>query len=111
MPNSTTSANSIKRRNRPLTWVRAAIDAVVQGLFASSDATAQHYGWQITQTQLGLGRRYRDPRFDALAPCPGCHGYGVQAVEINCPTCRGSGRITIKPGDQPSPGLPPRGLT
>lgn len=111
MPHRTTPANSIKRWNRPLTWIRTAIDTFAQGLFASSDAAAQQYGWRVTPTRIGLGRQYRDPRFDTLMSCPGCRGRGVRSSGIKCPTCRGSGRVMIKPNDQPSPGLPPRGLT
>jgi hypothetical protein len=111
MPHRTTPANSIKSWNRPLTWVRTAIGILTQLLFASSDASAQRYGWQVTSTRLGLGRQYRDPRFDLLRSCPGCRGRSVLPGGIKCPTCRGSGRITIKPAGRPSSGLPPRGLT
>jgi hypothetical protein len=110
MPHRTTPANSIKRWNRPLTWVRATIGTLTQRLFASSDATAQQYGWQVTPSRLGLGREYRDPRFDTLAACPSCRGRGARADGIECLTCRGTGQIMIKPSRQPSPGVPPRGL-
>jgi hypothetical protein len=35
-------------------------------LFADQDAIAREHDWQITSTPYGLGRRYRDPRFDRL---------------------------------------------
>ena len=35
-------------------------------LFASSDAAARRNGWQVTVRRGGLGRSYRDPRFDQL---------------------------------------------
>jgi hypothetical protein len=35
-------------------------------LFAMNDQEAGWHGWQITETWGGLGRQYRDPRFDAL---------------------------------------------
>ena len=35
-------------------------------LFADQDAIAREHDWQITPTPYGLGRHYRDPRFDRL---------------------------------------------
>jgi hypothetical protein len=35
-------------------------------LFARNDEEAGWHGWQVTETWGGLGRQYRDPRFDAL---------------------------------------------
>ena len=39
-------------------------------LFAINDAEARWRGWQVTETLGGLGRQYRDARFDALAADP-----------------------------------------
>ena len=39
-------------------------------LFAMNDAEAGWRGWQVTETLGGLGRRYRDARWDALAADP-----------------------------------------
>ena len=39
-------------------------------LFAINDAEAGWHGWQVTETIDGLGRRYRDARFGALASDP-----------------------------------------
>lgn len=108
VPHRTTSRISIKTWNWPLTWVRAAIGALAQALFAASDAAARHHGWEVTSTRYGLGRVYRDPRFDTLASCPACRGDGVDADGIECPPCRGTGRVAIKPHAQSSSGLPPR---
>jgi hypothetical protein len=44
--------------------------------FAANDTEAYWRGWQITKTHAGLGRRYRDIRFDTLAPCAQCAGAG-----------------------------------
>ena len=46
-------------------------------LFAMNDTEAYWRSWQITKTQGGLGRSYRDPRFGTLAECPRCHGAGA----------------------------------
>jgi hypothetical protein len=37
-----------------------------QHLFAGSDQRAGAHGWQVSVIHGGLGRRYRDPRFDRL---------------------------------------------
>jgi hypothetical protein len=39
-------------------------------LFAINDAEARWHAWQVTETLAGLGRRYRDVRFAALAADP-----------------------------------------
>jgi len=64
------------------------------GLFARNDDEASWWGWQITKTRGGLGRRYRDPRFDTLAACARCAGAGV-AADAPCEPCLGTGRITL----------------
>lgn len=37
-------------------------------LFAGPDKRAQAHGWQVSVIHGGLGRRYRDPRFDRFRP-------------------------------------------
>ncbi len=63
--------------------------------FAMNDAEAQWRGWQMTRVHGGLGRRYRDPRFDALAECAWCRGAGLDA-DAPCVPCLGTGRVTIR---------------
>jgi DnaJ-class molecular chaperone len=58
-----------------------------------NDAEAYWRSWQITRTHGGLGRRYRDARFDALAECPKCQGSGLTADQP-CRPCQGTGRIS-----------------
>jgi hypothetical protein len=36
-------------------------------MFAAHDTQARMIGWQITPIHGGLGRHYRDPRFDCLS--------------------------------------------
>ena len=62
--------------------------------FALNDTEAYWRGWQITKTQGGLGRRYRDVRFDTLAACTRCAGAGVWA-DAPCGPCLGTGRIAV----------------
>lgn len=64
--------------------------------FAMNDTEAYWRGWQITKTLGGLGRRYRDLRFDLLAACAQCAGAGGRA-DAPCAPCLGTGRIT--PGE------------
>jgi hypothetical protein len=63
--------------------------------FAMNDTEAHWWGWQITKTLGGLGRRYRDVRFDALAACLQCAGAGVW-TDDPCGPCLGTGRITLE---------------
>ena len=76
-----------------LSWLAAVPRRLGDRLFAMNDTEAFWRGWQITKTQAGLGRRYRDPQFDTLAECPKCRGAGVTA-DLLCPPCLGTGRIS-----------------
>jgi hypothetical protein len=60
-----------------------------------ADDYARERGWTTTRTHAGLGRVYRDPRFDALAACNSCAGSGVRE-DAPCSRCAGTGRITLK---------------
>ena len=57
-----------------------------------NDAEAYWHSWQIITTHGGLGRRYHDLRFAALAECPKCQGSGLTAGQPY-PPCQGTGRI------------------
>jgi hypothetical protein len=67
-------------------------------LFAVNDAEADWRGWETINSYGGLGRRYRDPRFDALGACPRCQGTGIDIDEL-CDSCLGTGRLTIAGND------------
>jgi len=43
-----------------------ALTRLGQRLFEGPDTRAHQHGWQVTPVQCGLGRRYRDARFDSL---------------------------------------------
>ena len=64
-------------------------------LFAADDAQARGRGWQVTVRCGGLGRRYRDPRFDLLVTCTECDGAGVDADDRPCRRCPGTGRLAL----------------
>jgi hypothetical protein len=51
-------------------WVIGLPRRAGRRLFAMNDAEAGWRGWQVTETLGGLGRRYRDARWDALAADP-----------------------------------------
>jgi hypothetical protein len=57
-----------------LSWLAALPRRLGDRLFTMNDAEAYWRTWRITSTHGGLGRRYHDLRFDALAECPKCQG-------------------------------------
>jgi hypothetical protein len=78
-----------------LSWVAYALRRWGDRRFAVNDNEAYWWGWQITKTRAGLGRRYRGPRFDTLTGCARCAGTGVHA-DLPCGPCQGTGRITLE---------------
>lgn len=47
-------------------WLACFLPRFIDRRFAMNDAEAYWWGWQITKTRGGRGRRYRDRRFDIL---------------------------------------------
>ena len=76
-----------------VSWLAAIPRRLGDRLFTMNDAEAYWRDWQMTRTHGGLGRRYRDPRFDTLAECPKCRGAGATG-DRPCPPCQSTGRIT-----------------
>jgi hypothetical protein len=74
-------------------WLRTAGERI----FSDSDAQAREHGWRIIPLYGGLGRMYRDPRFDSLIRCPRCYGTGSVGGGVSgagpCLHCGGAGRI------------------
>ena len=81
-----------RRQHRGIT---ACLRALGDRLFVASDHEARIRGWEIHRTRLGLGRSYRDPRWDRFVRCAQCRGSGIPTVatSASCPACRGSGRL------------------
>jgi hypothetical protein len=77
-----------------LDWLAYLLRRCGDRWFAMNDTEAYWRGWQITKTHGGLGRRYRDLRFDTLGACAQCAGAGEWA-DAPCGPCLGTGRITI----------------
>ena len=62
--------------------------------FAMNDTEAHWRGWQITKALSGLGRHYRDTRFETLAACA---RYGGAEIWSDAPRgpCPGTGRSSL----------------
>ena len=108
MRHRTTYTHLIKIYKLPAAWIRAGGRALTQRMFAAPDAAARQRGWQVSCTHEGFGRSYRDPRFNTLASCGDCLGRGIKSTGNPCHACVGTGRITVRPADEPPPS-PPRG--
>ncbi len=96
-----------------LSWLAGLPRRLGDRLFVMNDTEAYWRSWQITRTHGGLGRRYRDPRFDTLAECRTCRGTGRatghtagakdhttdrakdRTAGLPCARCLGTGRITL----------------
>lgn len=76
-----------------LSWLAFVPRRLGDHLFTVNDNEAYWRGWQIAKVHGGLGRRYRDPRFDTLAQCSRCRGAAASAGP-QCVPCLGTGRIT-----------------
>jgi len=67
-------------------------------LHAAEDARARQRGWQITRISCGLGRAYRDPRWDLIVACEMCGGEGMHGVH-RCAACQGRGTVRLDVAD------------
>jgi len=100
MRHRTTHTNLIKI-HKLLASLGASYTALTQRIFAGTDVAAQQRGWQVSSTHGGFGRSYRDPRFDTLSSCGDCLGRGIKSRGAPCQACGGTGRITVRPPDEP----------
>lgn len=107
----TTHTNHRKIYNLFLTWLGAILSGLAERVFGATDTGARQHGWQVASTPGGLGRRYRDPRFDTLTARADCCGRGVKAPGNPCRSCSGTGRIAVEAAADPRSSPPPRGLT
>jgi len=76
-------------------WLARCRQRLGDRLFTIDDARARVHGWQITPIEGGLGRRYRERRFDSLATCQACNGHGGRQDAL-CQPCLGSGRVIVQ---------------
>lgn len=106
MPHRTTRSNRCKMHIYLLDRLRTTLVATGERAFTATDADARQHGWQVTSTQGGLGRRYRDPRFGTLAACLDCRG--VKSPANSCQVCSGTGQVVTEPAADAPSGPPPR---
>jgi hypothetical protein len=81
-----------------------ALRAAGSKIFEADDRQARDLGWQITPSHHGLGRSYRDPRFNYLTACTACDGRGHHPSGDTCLECSGTGRIALNATDASQPG-------
>ena len=83
-----------------LSWLAYIPRRLGDHIFTWNDSEAYWHGWQITKVHGGLGRRYRDLRFDTMTACPQCRGGGVNTRDgragTPCPPCLGTGRVSTE---------------
>ncbi len=83
-----------------LSWLAYIPRRLGDHVFTWNDTEAYWRGWQITKVHGGLGRRYRDLRFDTMAACPQCQGGGVDTTAEHtgtpCVPCLGTGRVSTE---------------
>jgi hypothetical protein len=80
----------------PARWLAGRVAVAGARLFAVQDRIAMQHGWVITKRRGGLGRSYRDPRFDWLRSCSLCEGRGV-VEDQPCEPCGATGRVSLAP--------------
>ena len=99
-----TSVAARKISRRAGAWFEGQLRRIGDQLFAAQDARARQRGWQMTRQQGGLGRVYRDPRFDLLTTRPAAAaltGTGSRAAITRAPAAR---RSIVRPARQRSDG-------
>ena len=74
-------------------WVARCVQQLGGLVFASEDQEAAWHDWDVEQRCAGLGRLYRDQRFDALVSCPRCHRVSTAAGRTVCQQCSAADRL------------------
>jgi len=91
-------------RKTPRDLLLCALRAIGSKIFDADDRRARDLGWQITSGRHGLGRSYRDPRFNYFIACTACGGHGCNPSGVICSECSGTGRIALNATDASWPG-------
>ena len=68
-----------------IAWLKGLPRRAGNRLFAMNDEEARWHGWQVKELSGGLGRQYRDPRFDTLRNRFDHHG-GLVESDPRCGT-------------------------
>ena len=83
-----------------LSWLAYIPRRLGDHVFTWNDSEAYWHGWQITKVHGGLGRRYRDLRFDTMVACSQCQGGGASTndgrADTPCAPCLGTGRVSTE---------------
>jgi hypothetical protein len=74
-------------------WMARCVQQLGDLMFASEDQEATWHAWDVERRDAGLGRRYRDRRFQALVPCPRCHRVSTVADGAVCKQCTAADRL------------------
>ena len=77
----------------PANWMGHCLTRVGNLLFAGKDQEASWHAWTVERRGAGLGRAYRDPRFDTLTSCPRCHRVSTVADGTGCNQCSAAERL------------------
>jgi hypothetical protein len=75
------------RHERLADWTARCVQQLGDLVFALEDAEATWHAWNVEPRYAGLGRLYRDQRFDALVACPRCHRVSTVAGSAVCKQC------------------------
>lgn len=78
--------------------IRERFRQLIDRLFVAEDAVARARGWEISRSPNGLGRVYRDPRWDLILECKVCRG-GADSGGESCPLCAGRGTVRRSQAD------------
>jgi hypothetical protein len=76
---------------RPTTPVERICSRVESLIFREPDLDAIARGWQVRR-ERPFHRVYRDPRWDSISACTGCHGSGLSGTAA-CGDCDGRGTV------------------
>lgn len=74
-------------------WMSVCLAIAGDLVFASKDTEASWHAWDMERRHAGLGRAYRDPRFDTLVSCPRCHNVSTVADGSACRQCSAAERL------------------
>jgi hypothetical protein len=74
-------------------WTARCVQQLGDMVFATEDQEASWHAWNVEPRYAGLGRLYRDQRFDALVACPRCHRVSTMAGRTVCQQCSAADRL------------------
>lgn len=100
----------MEKRNtgrKPLTVIMSLFGRWDRRLFLDDDAAALVRGWEVRRLSRGMGREYRDRRWDLVDECAPCAGDGLVGAHP-CDDCAGTGTVRLSPVPHPPTGADSR---